>query len=158
PLAAWFVGRAFGGKGKTGLFSAISVISTERSEAGKPPGERVAIFPRCALSGTSTSASAVEGIITKDRLQRISRPDRSWLRRGGRGGARRFPTPSPPPRSGEGEKDRVCSPSPCRGGGWGRGSATDSQFLSRRRNRTRPARPMTASAIQTVASVANLPS
>src|SRR5262245_11309937 len=95
-LAAWFVGRAFGGKGKTGLFSAISVISTERSEAGKPPGERVAIFPRCALSGTSTSASAVEGIITKDRLQRISRPDRSWLRQGWRGGARRFPNPSPP--------------------------------------------------------------
>jgi hypothetical protein len=33
PLAAWFVLRAFGRNGKTGLFSTISVICSERSEA-----------------------------------------------------------------------------------------------------------------------------
>src|SRR5262249_38789692 len=31
------------------------------------------------------------------------------------------PSPQPPPRSGEGAKDRLCSPSPLRGGGWGEG-------------------------------------
>src|SRR6266542_2993065 len=37
------------------------------------------------------------------------------------------PSPPPPPRNGEGEKKKrcpACSPSPCRGGGWGEGFST----------------------------------